>query len=211
MRIRLCSLLRALIVLSAPAFAVADEPPALPTPGQIRSHYQEAEARWPTIPRTVLLAFVAAEDRKFFERPAQNSAITRQIGRWYLQPRSSQLRRISLSFVIGEALSHEEVLNWYANQIFLGQSCFGVTGGAMAYFGKALEDLRLDEIAYLAALPKAPIQLHPTRSYDVAMARRDFVLLEMLKSGFVSEEETAAALRTELMVREPLELCKPLE
>ncbi|MEM7242372.1 MAG: hypothetical protein AAF429_09320 [Pseudomonadota bacterium] len=88
------SLLRGIIVIIFTATVVRGDStaPTLPSPDQIREHYQEAATLWPTIPRTVQLAFVAAEDRFFFERPAQNSTITRQIGRWYLQPRAGNLQ-----------------------------------------------------------------------------------------------------------------------
>ncbi|MFV1599937.1 MULTISPECIES: transglycosylase domain-containing protein [unclassified Phaeobacter] len=180
----------------------------LPRPDQIREHYQESAANWSTIPRTAQLAFVAAEDRYFFERPPQNSTITQQIGRWYLQPRAGKLQRLAVAFVIGEALSHDEVLSWYLNQIFLGQTCFGISGAAMAYFGKPVADLGLEEIAYLAALPKAPAHFHPIRSYDRAIERRNFVLSEMLKAGFISDDEAESAIQTALVTSVPLERCE---
>ncbi|WP_025050864.1 transglycosylase domain-containing protein [Sulfitobacter noctilucae] len=182
--------------------------PQLPSTDQIRQRYQELARSWPTIPSVALLAFVAAEDRFFFERPPQNSTVTRQIGRWYLYPRAGKLQRVALSFVIGEALSHDEVINWYVNQVFLGQTCFGIPGASMAYFGKSIDDLKLEEIAYLAALPKAPMVYHPVRSYERAVDRRDFVLSEMLEAGFISSDEAESAIQTALVVREPLEQCK---
>ncbi|MEM7242371.1 MAG: transglycosylase domain-containing protein [Pseudomonadota bacterium] len=118
---------------------------------------------------------------------------------------------MALSFVIGEALSHDEVLNWYVNQIFLGQSCFGAPGAAIAYFGRPIVDLKFEEIAYLAALPKAPVLFHPVRSYELAIERRNFVLSEMLESGFISNDEAETAIQTALIVRLPLERCEILE
>ena len=180
----------------------------LPTSEQVRAHYQENEPHWQMAPQAVLHAFVAAEDRYFFEKPAQNSTITRQIGNWYLLPRAGKLQKIALSFVIGDALSHEEILNWYVHKIFLGQTCFGVTGAATAYFGKSVENLSLAEAAYLAALPKAPMHFHPVRSYDRAIERRNFVLSEMEKAGFVSTAQATEAAQTKLIVRDPLERCE---
>ncbi|WP_439526959.1 transglycosylase domain-containing protein [Roseovarius mucosus] len=206
-------LLPGIFMIIVAASAARGENPAseLPSPDHIREHYQEAATNWPTIPRTALMAFVAAEDRRFFEKPPQNSTITQQIGSWYLLPGTGKLQRIALSFVIGEALTHDEVLNWYVNQIFLGQTCFGLPSAAMAYFGKPVEDLRLEEIAYLAALPKAPMFFHPVRSYDRAVERRNFVLSEMLKGGFISEHEAESAIKTALVVIQPLERCEPEE
>lgn len=180
----------------------------LPTSEQIRAHYQENEPQWQMAPQTILHAFVAAEDRHFFEKPAQNSTITRQIGNWHLLPGAGRLQKIALSFVIGDALLHEEILNWYVHKIFLGQTCFGVTGAATAYFGKSVEELNLAEAAYLAALPKAPMHFHPIRSYDRAVERRNFVLSEMEKAGFISAAQAAEATQTPLIVRDPLERCE---
>lgn len=63
----------------------------LPNADQIRVYYQKNAPSWPKIPRFVLLAFVAAEDRKFFEKPPQNSSLTSQIGNWFLPPGSGRL------------------------------------------------------------------------------------------------------------------------
>ena len=183
----------------------------LPSPGQIGEHYQVSSASWPTIPHIALLAFVAAEDRQFFERPPQLSTITRQIGQWYPQPGIEKNQRAVLSFAIGEALSHDEVLKWFANEVFLGQACFGLSNASMVYFGKSVADLKLEEIAYLAALPKAPALFHPVRSRDRAIERRNFVLMEMRNAGFIPGDETDRAMQTTLNVRDPLVRCEPLE
>jgi penicillin-binding protein 1A len=198
----------AVTLLSVTCSQADETPPQLPTPEQIRSYYRENAPQWPTIPRPVLLAFVAAEDRYFFDKPPQNSTITRQIGNWHLLPRAGRMQKIALSFVISKALSHDEVLNWYTNKIFLGQTCFGVSGAATAYFGKSVEELSLEEAAYLAALPKAPMHFHPVRSYDRAIERRNFVLAEMEEAGFISESEATEAAQTDLNVSDPLERCE---
>jgi len=90
---------------------------------QIKGFYLEAAEQWNEIPQIVLLAFVAGEDRYFFDRPVQNSTITRQVGFWYLQPNPTRLERMALAIQIGKVLTHDEVLEWYVNEVFLGQSC----------------------------------------------------------------------------------------
>lgn len=200
-----------LITVAAPAAKGDDTEPELPSRDQIREFYQESTVDWPTIPRIALLAIVAAEDRLFFERPPQFSTITRQIGSWYVLPGTGKLQRVARSIVIGEALSHDEILNWYVNRIFLGQTCFGLPNASLAYFGKPVEELRLEEIAYLAALPKAPMLFHPVRSYDRAVERRDFVISEMLKASYISEREAESAIEMPLIVTNPLGRCEPEE
>jgi penicillin-binding protein 1A len=77
----------------------------------------------------------------------------------------------------------------------------------MAYFGKTVEDLTTEEAAYLAALPKAPAHFHPIRSYDRALERRNFVLAEMQRAGFLSKTEAAQARQTDLFTKNPLGRC----
>ncbi|NSY38934.1 transglycosylase domain-containing protein [Leisingera sp. ANG59] len=197
------------IALSLATSAKSDtSEPTLPSVEQIRKYYQENARQWPRIPDPILQAFVAAEDRNFFEKQPQFSTITRQIGNWHLPPRSGKLQKIALSFVISDTLSHEEILNWYVNKIFLGQSCFGVADAATAYFGKSVGELKLEEAAYLAGLPKAPVAFHPVRSRDRAIERRNFVLSEMFKAKFISEDEAGRAIQTNLRVSEPLIRCE---
>ena len=204
------TLLMLIALLACTKPTQADETGAkLPDPDQIRAYYQQNAPSWPESPRSVLLAFVAAEDRKFFEKPPQNSSLTSQIGNWFLPPGSGRLQKIALAFVIGEALSHDEIIAWYVSQIFPGQTCFGVADASMAYFGKPTEDLATEEAAYLAALPKAPVHFHPVRSYDRALERRNFVLAEMQIAGFLSETEAAQARQTDLLTKDPLGRCEP--
>ena len=200
-----------LIVVLATATTAENTAPELLSPDQIVEHYQESAVSWPVAPRIAVLAFVAAEDRRFFERPAKNSTITRQIGRWYLQPGAERAESEALSMAISERLSHDEVLNWYVNEVFLGQTCFGISSAAEAYFGKPVADLNLEEIAYLAALPKAPMRFHPVRSHDRALERRNFVLAEMLEANFISAEEADRAIHSALRAIDPIQRCEVME
>lgn len=207
------SLFKALLCISFCLLCVEPAPAAdpiaeLPSADQIRDYYEKSNAQWAEVPQMVLLAFVAAQDRNFFENIAPKSTITQQIGRWYSREGADKFQRLTLSFLIADALSHEEILNWYANQIYLGLGCFGVTDAAFAYFGKSLSDLRHEEAAYLAAAAVAPAAFHPLKSNDRAINGRNFVLSEMLKAGFISEVQATKATQTELTVRDPLKRCE---
>ncbi len=205
-------LLALFLVVTATTVATGENTgPELPSPDQVSEHYQVSAAGWPTITHIAMLALVAAEDRQFFDRPPQHSTITRQIGQWYPQPVFEKHQRVVLSFAVGEALSHDEILNWYANEVFLGQACFGLSNASMVYFGKSIADLSLEEIAYLAALSKAPVRFHPVRSHNRAIERRNFVLMEMRNAGFISNDEADRAIQTALHVKDPLVRCEPLE
>lgn len=202
------------ITLSLAAFLCtsavqADEGSAqLPSPEQIRAYYQESGAELEAIPPHMLNAFVASADRHFFEKLPQYSRITQYIGTGYLTPRASKLHRLALSFVIAEALTHDEILKWYASKIYLGQACFGTVAAATAYFGKPVGELNLQEAAYLAALPIAPTRYHPVKSYNKAIARRNFVLAEMANAGFITDGDADIASQTDLIVRDPLKRCE---
>jgi penicillin-binding protein 1A len=197
-----------LTIISTSSVTAQDSEQKLPSLDQIRQLYRESSANWDTIPVVALQAFVGAEDRRFYERPVGISTITQQIGKWYLLPGAGRLHQLALALLIGEELSHEEDLDWYVNQVFLGQTCFGVSGAATAYFGIAVDDLNLEQAAYLAALPKAPMAFNPVKSYDRAVERRNFVLKEMQKSGFISADEAKHAIQSDLTVVEPLGRCK---
>ena len=179
----------------------------LSTPEKINEHYHEYSKHWSSVPQKMLLAFVTAEDRDFFDEPLKDSNITKHIVKWSTvieegTPRKvRKYERYSRSLIMGETLSHDEVLNWYANEIYLGMNCYGVHGAAEAYFGKAIKDLRLEEIAFLAILPKAPSSFHPVRNYERAFNSRNDVLFEMKNAGFITEAAAVKAAQTDLVIK----------
>jgi membrane peptidoglycan carboxypeptidase len=80
----------------------------------------------------------------------------------------------------------------------------------MAYFGKTTAELRLEEIAYLAASIGSPERFHPHKSRDQAMKRRNYLLLSMMaKDGLISIEEAQHAAEAPLATRNPLGTCGP--
>ncbi len=197
------------------ASAQADETATkLPSSDKIRRDYQESSERWTVLPMAVQLAFAAAEDRHHFEKLPQNSKITLELSRYLLtevasnSQQTDKLHRYAVSLVIGKTLTSDEVLNWYVNRVYLGQACYGVVSAASAYFGKTVDTLQLEEIAYLAALPKGPSVYHPLRSHSRALERRNFVLSEMRKAGFISESEAKTAQQSDLAVQVPLDHCR---
>ena len=79
------------------------------------------------------------------------------------------------------------------NEIYLGNRAYGVAAAALNYFGKSLDDLSLEEIAYLAALPKGPNNYQPSRNYEAAVIRRNWVIDRMVEEGFVEEADAQTA------------------
>ena len=196
----------------------------------IGEHAQEKRIFVPYdyIPKKVIHAFLAAEDQNFFyhkgidiisivraaitnllssgKRPGGASTITQQVARnFFLTNELSLMRKLKeaiLAIRIEQALSKERIIEVYLNQIFLGNRSYGVAAAALRYFNKALEDLTIPEIAFLAGLPKAPSTYNPSRNPEQALARRNWVLERLWKTGLISEQEFQA------YKKHPIELAK---
>jgi penicillin-binding protein 1A len=174
------------------------------------------------IPQLVKDAFISAEDKNFYSHPGIDafgiaramvanvqavrsgeggiqgaSTITQQVMKNFLltsdRTVERKIKEAILSVRIEQAFDKDRILELYLNEIFLGQNAYGVAAAAQRYFGKTLEDLTLAEAAYLAALPKAPSDLHPVRQRERAVGRRDYVLREMFENRHITESEMLAA------------------
>ena len=177
------------------------------------------------LPPRLIQAYVSAEDKTFFEhggidwlgivsavftnieslftdkRPVGASTITQQVAKSLVGNEVSLWRKVREAILarrLEAALSKQQILEIYLNQIFLGRNAYGVEAAAQAYFGKSVDELALPEMAYLAILPKAPSTYDPVRRRDRALARRDYVLRQMAANGHISEAERAAAAATPL-------------
>ncbi len=171
------------------------------------------------IPEQLKDAFIAAEDRNFWvhsgfdsraiavaayeavESRGENirgaSTITQQVMKNFLlsgdRTGERKIRELILASRVEQTLSKEQILELYLNEIFLGQNSYGVTAAAQTYFNKTLDELDLHEAAFLAALPQAPSSYHPVRNRERVTARRNYVLGEMLRNGFITRAEHDAA------------------
>ena len=176
------------------------------------------------IPQVVKYAFISAEDKHFYTHKGFDpvgmakaaiealrggkmrgaSTITQQVMKNFLlggeRSLPRKIKELILAVRIESVLEKNKILELYLNEIFLGQNSYGVAAAAQTYFNKPLEELRPEEAAYLAALPKAPSTYHPVRQLDRAVARRNFVLQEMVQNGFLDpsdgEEAEQTVLRT---------------
>ena len=79
----------------------------------------------------------------------------------------------------------ERILELYLNQIYLGQGTYGIAAASLEYFDKSIKDLKYDEAALLAALPKAPSKYNPYRNIELAKFRRDLVLKNLFENNFL--------------------------
>ena len=166
------------------------------------------------IPPLVKQAFIAAEDKNFYTHPGVDwegvlravsvmaqggrhvqgaSTITQQVAKNFLvgSERSVErkIREAIVSFRIEGAYSKERILELYLNEIYLGLGNYGVAAAALNYFNKSVHELTVAEVAYLAALPKAPSDLHPFRNREKAVGRRNYVIDRMVLDGYVSRAD----------------------
>lgn len=176
------------------------------------------------IPQVVIDAFLAAEDKNYYEHPGidifsiiraamQNianlatdsnpvggSTITQQVVKNFLltneRSLSRKIKEAILAYRINKVYSKERILELYLNQIYLGNGGYGVTSAALNYFNKDLDDVTLEEAALLAAMPKAPSSLDPTRHIDKAKSRRDWVIERMLEENFIRSAQAKKAKET---------------
>ncbi len=184
------------------------------------------EVPYSRLPRHLVLAFVAAEDARFFDHPGVDitgivraffrnleagevvqggSTITQQVvKRILLTPEKSFARKIReavLAYRIDHYMTKEEIITLYLNNIFLGHGAYGVEAASEEYFSKHVEDLNLAEASILAGLPKAPSRydpyLHPRRAKD----RQAYVLRRMYEVGFITKAQEEAAYQQPLTLK----------
>ncbi|HET9147069.1 MAG TPA: transglycosylase domain-containing protein, partial [Acetobacteraceae bacterium] len=181
------------------------------------------------IPKRVRDAFISAEDRNFWTepgidplaimrasavdvmrlgshvRPLGASTITMQVVKnMLLHNRINFVRKIKealLALRVNRALSKQQILTLYLNEIYLGQNSWGVAAAAQDYFDKPLSRLTIAEAAMLGGLPKAPTNynpfLHPKRALD----RRNWVINRMLADHKITAAEAREALASPLLPR----------
>ncbi len=169
------------------------------------------------IPINIKEAFMSAEDKNFYshfgvdvigilraslyniqnffegKRPQGASTITQQVAKNFLLSDelsiSRKIKEALLAIKIEQILSKDRILELYLNQIYLGAGTYGVAAASNRYFEKELSKLTIPEIAYLAALPKAPSRYNPIKNYQLALDRRDWVLRRMLENDYISNDD----------------------
>ena len=99
---------------------------------------------------------------------------------------SRKIKEIMLAVKLERVLSKEKILELYLNEIYLGRGAFGVVAASEKYFGKTLNHLDVEEMALLAALPKAPSNYDPQENYEAIKERRDWVLERMAENGVIT-------------------------
>ena len=183
-----------------------------------------------TLPKHVPAAFVAMEDRRFYDHNGVDwrrvfgaayknikelgieegsSTITMQLAR-NVFPEKLPANKKTLFRKIAEAkvargiekkFTKEQILELYLNQIYFGQGAWGIEAAAQEYYGKSAAKLTLAEAATLAAIPRAPSRLNPRTNRELALQGRRVVLSRMLEQEMISEEEAEEAKNAKLRLR----------
>lgn len=176
------------------------------------------------IPAVMKNALLSIEDERFYEhggisfRSAARavvadlrggfhqggSTITMQVARnFFLSNEKSlprKLKEILLTYRIEDALSKDQILELYMNQIFLGQRSHGFSSAAKTYFGKSLDQLTLAEAAMLAGVPQNPVRHNPAVNFEKTKQRQLLVLQNMVRNGFITQAQMEAAAKEEIKV-----------
>ncbi|WP_229415008.1 penicillin-binding protein 1A [Massilia aurea] len=177
------------------------------------------------VPALLKSAVLAIEDTRFYEHGGVDwiralgaakanigdfgsqgaSTITMQVARNFFLSRDKTLPRklteVALAYKIEKALSKDQILEVYLNQIYLGQRAYGFASAARTYFGKPLPDLSLAEIAMLAGLPQNPSSSNPVSNPQAARKRQQVVLRRMRELAIITEPQYRRALAERLQVR----------
>lgn len=183
-----------------------------------------------TIPDMVKNAFISAEDQNFYQHQGVDaraiaravvvnlknrgsgrrlvgaSTITQQVAKNFLLTNEvsyeRKIKEAILAYRMEEAMSKDQLLELYLNEIFLGQRSYGVAAAAITYFNKPLDELTIAEAAYLAALPKAPNNYHPVRQHEAALTRRNWVIDRMAEDGHITRDQADIAKESPLVMNE---------
>ena len=175
------------------------------------------------VPQNLQNAFIAAEDNRFYEHigidpigifraifanltnrgiAQGGSTITQQLAKnAFLSQEQTLKRKIQeamLALEIEHKYSKKEILEMYMNQIYFGQGAYGIQTAAKTYFNKDVNELTLTQCAMLAGLPKSPNYYSPFNNLNEAKKRKNVVLDQMVKYGYISAAEAEDAKNQDL-------------
>ncbi|GHV12512.1 penicillin-binding protein 1A [Clostridia bacterium] len=180
------------------------------------------------IPKNLVNAFLAIEDHRFFEHQGVDwtrsaaavlnffipsgkvfggSTLTQQLVKMMTKDDDQRIQRkireILRAIALEKKTSKEDILETYLNSIFLSNRCFGVQAAANEFFNKDVSELSLIECAALASIVKSPSKYDPIRNPEYNAERRNVVLVEMRRYGYISQEEYDATYEKELQIVRP--------
>lgn len=183
---------------------------------------QRTPVYYQNIPPLVVAAFIAAEDKNFWNhngvdyssiiragianiihhRHEGGSGITQQVVKNMIVGNSQtidrKIREALLAMQIEKKVTKQEILEIYLNSIWFGHGAYGIGAASHAWFQKDLKDLTLPEIAFMAGLPRGPAIMEPSSHPQRAMDRRSYVLKRMVETGAITAEQASIANKAPL-------------
>lgn len=179
------------------------------------------------IPEDAVNAFIAIEDRTFWENSGIDlkgivrvglnyfrtdgeevhgaSTITQQLARNRFLTREVSIERKAKEMLIALDLTKkytkEQIMEFYVNDISFANTYYGLQAAARGYFGKDAKDLTLSQTAYLCAIPNSPTYYNPYKHPENAIKRRDKILTDMKNMGFITESQCEAAMEEQITVQ----------
>lgn len=192
----------------------------------LKVDYNSSYLDYDYIPEDVVNAFIAVEDRTFWENPGFDfmgivrvcynyatssgedvtgaSTITQQVVKnIYLTSEVSIERKIVELFTatyLSNKYSKEDIMEFYCNDIYFANGYYGISSASQGYFNKEVSELSLSEIAYLCAIPNSPTYYDPYIYPENTLVRRDVILDDMLEMEFISKEEYDEAIAQEIVL-----------
>lgn len=171
------------------------------------------------IPEEVKDAFISIEDKRFYQHHGVDffaltravtklvnknaitqggSTITQQLARnVFLTHEVSWQRKVKEMFIAWELekeYSKDQILEFYVNNIFYANNCYGIEAASQKYFGKTISDCSLSEMAFLCAIPNSPSRMDPLKHKENTLERRDVILEAMYDNDKITKEEYETAL-----------------
>lgn len=179
------------------------------------------------IPLHVKSAFIALEDKRFYSHNGIDykrtfksflvnlkngkisqggSTISQQlIKNTHLNADKTIKRKyceIKLTKKLEKDYSKDQILNYYLNNIYFGENCYGIFNASKRYFNKEPKELSIEEGAMLAGIVKAPSKYNPIVNINMALKRKNLTLLQMLKNGFIQENQYKNLINKEINIKE---------
>ena len=181
-----------------------------------------------TIPIALQQAFIAAEDKRFYrhkgwdpigltraaltapakklkkQRIGGTSTITQQVAKNFLVGDDYSMRRkvreIAIARRMEKALSKDQIIELYLNEIYFGRGAYGVAAASLKHFGRPMKDLSLAQMTYLASVPKGPAnyRLDDERGYQKAKYRQAYILGRMVEDEYITQDQADAAKAADL-------------
>lgn len=177
------------------------------------------------IPENLANSFIVMEDKEFYTHSGIDykaivramlanrknnkivqgaSTITQQLARnIFLSQEVTWERKIKEMFAaysLEKKYSKEKILEYYLNNIYFGNGLYGVESAAKGYFNKSASELTLSEQAFIAAIPNGPTKYNPFIHFDDTLERRNVILNELYKEGYISSMDYYSALYDEVVL-----------